>query len=456
MEINNLIKKQKEYFNSLETLSYEFRKNALLSLREGIINYQSDIEEALLKDLGKSKVESYMAEIGIVLKEISFMLKHLKKYMNPKKVKTSLIDSPAKTRITAHPYGVVLIMSPWNYPINLTLSPLVGVIASGNTCILKPSEYSEATSKVLVRLIESIFPDKYISVVTGDKNISQALLDQDFDYIFFTGSKNVGKIVMEKAAKHLTPVSLELGGKSPCIIDKSASLKIAARRIAFGKYLNAGQTCIAPDYIFIHNSIKEEFIEYFKETLIEQYGNNPLKSQYLCKIINQKHYSRLKELLNKQNIIIGGKYDDETLKISPTVIDNVTYSNKIMEDEIFGPVLPILVYNEIEEVIYYINTNPSPLALYLFTNQKEVENKILKSCNFGGGCINDVIVHFANENLPFGGVGESGMGAYHGKNSFDTFTHYRSLIKKSNLVDIKFRYAPYTSFKEKIIKWYLK
>lgn len=456
MEINNLVKKQKEYFNSLETLSYEFRKNALLSLKKAIISNQLEIEEALFKDLGKNKVESYMAEIGIVLKEISFMLKHLKKFMKSKRVKTSLTDFPAKTKIMPYPYGVVLIMSPWNYPINLTLSPLVGVIASGNTCILKPSEYSENTSKVISKMIKSIFPEKYISVVTGDKIISQTLLDQNFDYIFFTGSKNVGKIVMEKASKNLTPVSLELGGKSPCIIDSSASLKVAARRIVFGKYLNAGQTCIAPDYIFIHHSIKEEFIEYFKEALIEQYGDNPLKNQDLCKIINQKHYNRLKELINNQNIIIGGEYDDKLLKIAPTIIDNVTYTNKIMEDEIFGPILPILVYNDIEEVINYINVNPSPLALYLFTNRKEIENKILKSCNFGGGCINDVIVHFANENLPFGGVGESGIGAYHGKNSFDTFTHYRSLIKKSNLIDIRFRYAPYTSIKEKIIKWYLK
>ncbi len=456
MKINDLVKKQKEYFNSLETLSYEFRKNALLSLRKAIISNQLEIEEALFKDLGKSKVESYMAEIGIVLKEISFMLKHLRKFMKQKRVRTSLTDFPAKTKIMPYPYGVVLIMSPWNYPVNLTLSPLVGVIASGNTCILKPSEYSENTSKLISKMIKSIFPEKYISVVTGDKNTSQTLLDQNFDYIFFTGSKNVGKIVMEKASKNLTPVSLELGGKSPCIIDESASLKVAARRIVLGKLLNSGQTCIAPDYIFIHHSIKEKFVEYFKEALIEQYGNNPLKNQNLCKIINQKHYNRLRELINDQNIIIGGEYDDKLLKIAPTVIDNVTYTNKIMEDEIFGPILPILVYNDIEDVIRYINNNPSPLALYLFTNQKKIEKKILNSCNFGGGCINDVIVHFANENLPFGGVGESGMGAYHGKASFDTFTHYRSMIKKSNKIDIIFRYAPYTKFKEKIIKWFLK
>jgi len=455
-DITNIIEKQRQFYESNVTKEYTYRKSALSNLKNTIIKYQKELEEALHKDLGKSPIESYFAEIGITLKEISSMERKLKKYMRNKSVRTSLTDFPAKSFISPHPYGVTLIMSPWNYPVMLSLCPLVGAIAAGNTAVLKPSDYSPNTSKVIKALIEDAFPEEYISVVNGGREENQTLLDQKFDYIFFTGGKTVGKIVMEKAAKNLTPVSLELGGKSPCIVDRTANLKFAARRIAFGKYLNAGQTCVAPDYLFIHESVKKEFLNHFRKALKDTFGEKPLESSLLGKIINKKHYERLKNLIVDQQIIIGGKYDDESRKIEPTVLDEITPTNKIMLDEIFGPILPILTFKDLKETFTYINQNPAPLAFYLFTNSLDNEKQALASCNFGGGCINDAVVHVASDSLPFGGVGESGMGNYHGKASFDTFTHFRSVLKKGNWLDPTFRYAPYTSFKEKIIRFFLR
>lgn len=456
MEISKLVDLQRNYYFTNETLDFSFRKHNLKKLRAAIIANEANLKAALLEDLGKNASESYFAEIGIALSELTYMEKHLKKLMKKKKVGTSLRDFPAKSFRSPHPYGVVLIMSPWNYPVMLTLCPLIGALGAGNTCILKPSDYSPNTSKVLAKMIQDTFSDKYVSVVTGGRKENQTLLDQKFDYIFFTGGKVVGRIVMEKAAKNLTPISLELGGKSPCIVDETASLKTAAKRIVFGKYLNAGQTCVAPDYLFVQETVKKEFLEYFQEAVKKTFGEYPLKSEYLGKIINQKHYDRLSNLLSNQKIIIGGKKDDNSLKIEPTVIDDVKPENVIMEDEIFGPILPVLTYQKLEDVITYVNSRPNPLALYLFTNNKGTQKNVLKHCNFGGGCINDTVMHVASETLPFGGVGESGMGSYHGRFSFETFSHYRSILKKANWLDLPVRYAPYTKSKNRILRKFLR
>ncbi|MBI9008767.1 MAG: aldehyde dehydrogenase [Tenericutes bacterium] len=456
MEISNLIKMQRMFYFTNETLDISFRRKQLKKLKETIKFYEDDLKEALLLDLGKSGAESYLTEIGITLKEISFMEKHLKKLMKNRRVGTSIKDFPAKSYISPHPYGVVLVMSPWNYPVMLSFCPLIGAIAAGNTCVLKPSEYSIYTTKVIDKIIKESFDSNYVACVTGGISVSQEILNQKYDYIFYTGGKVVGRIVMEKAAKHLTAISLELGGKSPCIVDETANIKIAAKRIAFGKYLNAGQTCVAPDYLYIHESIKDEFLEQFELAINELFTSKPFESENYGKIINQRHFDRLSELLKDQFVLIGGTIDSKSLKISPTVLGEITATNKIMEEEIFGPILPLLTYSNIDDVINYINQNPSPLALYLFTSKKQIENKVLKSCNFGGGCINDTVMHVASETLPFGGVGESGMGNYHGRASFETFSHYRSIMRKETWLDLPIRYAPYTKIKNKIVKLFLR
>ena len=456
VDIKTLVKEQRKFFRTKETLSYSYRSTQLKKLRNAIYEYEDKLKEALMKDLGKNGTESYFAEIGIVLKELSYIEKRLKKLMKNKSVRTHLTDFPAKSFISPHPYGVVLIISPWNYPVNLTLGPLIGAIAAGNTVIIKPSEYSINTSKVLQEMISKTYNEKYITVVEGGIKENQELLDEKTDYIFFTGSTNVGKIVMEKASKFLTPVSLELGGKSPVIVDKDVNVKVAAKRIAFGKYLNSGQTCIAPDYLFIHESRKDQFLTCFQQSINEFFGDEPIESQDYGKIINERHYSRLVNLMDGEDAIIGGIANDENQRIAPTVLDNIGFDSNIMQEEIFGPILPLLSYSDIDEVIGYINKNPNPLALYLFTNSKKTEDKVMSECNFGGGCINDTLMHIASDYLPFGGVGESGMGSYHGKASFDTFTHYRSILKKSTLIDVPARYAPYNSKKEKITKLLLK
>jgi aldehyde dehydrogenase (NAD+) len=456
MEIDNLVKTQRKYYLTNETLDITFRKIQLKKLKDAIINHEEDLMEALLKDLGKSGSESYFAEIGITLKEISFMEKNLKRLMRNKKVRTSIKDFPAKSFISPHPYGVVLVMSPWNYPVMLSFCPLIGAISAGNTCVVKPSEFSVNTSIVIDKIIKDTFDPKYVACVTGGVEVSQKVLNNKYDYIFYTGGKVVGRIVMEKAAKYLTPISLELGGKSPCIVDETSNIKVAAKRIAFGKYLNAGQTCVAPDYLYIHESVKDEFMKHFKLSLKETFTENPIDSENLGKIINQKHFDRLSGLLKNQKVLVGGTTYPELLKIEPTVLEKITHENIIMQEEIFGPILPVLTYSNLDNVISYINQQPNPLALYLFTSKKPIVSKILNSCNFGGGCINDTIMHVASETLPFGGVGESGMGNYHGRASFETFSHYRSIMKKETWLDLPVRYAPYTKFKDKIIKLFMR
>lgn len=456
MKIKDLVVEQRKFYQTNTTLSYEYRMNALEKLKKAIILYEDKLKAALKADLGKSPYEAFLTEIGVTLKEISYLSKNLKKYMKNKTVKTSLVDFPAKSFRSPHPYGVVLVISPWNYPVYLTFAPLVGAIAAGNTVILKPSNYSPNTSSVIQEIIAQTFSEEYVATVLGGREENQALLDQKFDYIFFTGSVNVGKIVMEKAAKNLTPISLELGGKSPTIVSKDANIELAARRIAFGKFLNSGQTCVAPDYLFIHEDVKAEFLAEFKKSVYKFYGDKPLDNPDYPKIINEKHFERLLGLVKNQTIFMGGNNDASLRKISPTVLEDVDKTSPIMQEEIFGPILPVMTFNDIQEPISYINSNPHPLALYLFTSSKITEKKVLTECNFGGGCINDTIMQVASDYLPFGGVGESGMGAYHGKSSFDTFTHYRSIIKKSTIFDLKVRYLPVTKLKEKLAKFFLK
>ncbi len=456
MNAKDLVKKQRNYFKNKNTISYEFRYNALSKLRDAILKNEEKLTVGLYEDLGKNKTESYFAEIGQVLKELNYIQKRLKKLMKNKKVKSHIVDFPSKSFISPYPYGVTLIISPWNYPILLSLGPLVGAIAAGNTVILKPSEYSANISKLLEEMLSIVFPDEYIKVVNGEVKETQNLLNQKLDYIFFTGSSNVGKIIMEKASKHLTPISLELGGKSPVIVDQYANIEVAARRVAFGKLINSGQSCVAPDYVYIHESVKDKFIKCLKESIEEFFGKNPIESRDYGKIINDRHYNRLINLLNGESIVYGGITNKQERKIAPTILDNISKESKVMQEEIFGPILPLITYKDFNEVVLYINENPTPLALYLFTENKNVIKTVLNECKFGGGCINDTIMHVSSDYLPFGGVGESGMGSYHGKASFDTFTHYRSVIHKSTKIDIKARYAPYTKAKEKLIRVLLK
>ena len=456
MKTETIVKNQRNYFRKGNTLSYKSRKQALKKLYNVINDYENEIKKALYQDLNKSAEEAYLTEIGVTLKEISYQLKYLKKFMKDKSRKTGVENFPAKSFISPHPYGVTLIMSPWNYPIYLTLGPLAGAIAAGNTAIIKPSNYSPATSDIIEDLIKNSFSNDFITVVKGGREENQDLLNQKFDYIFFTGSTHVGKIVMEKAAKNLTPISLELGGKSPTIVTEDINIDLAAKRIIFGKLINAGQTCVAPDYVFIKKSKKKEFINHAIKYIEEFFTKEPLKFNKYGKIINEKHFNRLVNYLDDQKVVYGGQSDKEKQKITPTIVDKVKKDSLIMQEEIFGPILPILTYNDISEVIEYINSKPNPLALYLFTKSKDKIKQVFDQCNFGGGCINDTIMQVASNYLPFGGVGDSGMGSYHGKASFDTFTHYRSIIKKSSLIDIPLRYFPISKIKEKLIKIVLK
>jgi aldehyde dehydrogenase (NAD+) len=452
MKIADIVNKQRSYYKKGETKHYEFRKQALKKLYDAVVANEDKIKEALYKDLGKSSGEAYLTEIGVTLKEIKFLLKHLKKLMKNRRRKTEITNFPATSFISPSPYGVALIMSPWNYPIYLTLAPLAGAISAGNTVVIKPSNYSSFTSDVIHDMLAETFAEEYITVVKGGRQENQDLLNQKFDYIFFTGSTSVGKIVMEKAAKNLTPVSLELGGKSPTIVTENADIDLSAKRIIFGKLINAGQTCVAPDYILVDEKVKNELLEKLAKYIKEFYGEEPLLHPHLGKIINEKHYDRLMGLLENQTVVFGGKGIKEQQKICPTILRDVAWDSDVMNEEIFGPILPVLSYESIEEAIEMINARPHPLAFYLFTKDKSLMKRFLRECHFGGGCINDTIMQVASDYLPFGGVGESGMGKYHGKASFDTFTHYRSIIKKANWLDVPIRYFPITDKKEKLIK----
>lgn len=456
MDIMNLVIQQREFFNQGETLGFAYRKAALRRLYAGILKYESEIYAAMYADLGKSEMEAGMCEVRLTLAELSYIMKHMGRWMKPKRVITSLSNFHAKSFTIQEPYGVVLIMAPWNYPFLLCMTPLIGAIAAGNCCIIKPSAYTPAMSAIIAKLIEETFDSNYVAVVEGGRQENNMLLEQRFDYIFFTGSVSVGKMVMEKASKNLTPVSLELGGKSPCIIDRTANLKIAAKRVVFGKYLNCGQTCVAPDYLLIDESIKDEFIPILIENIIKMYGEEPLQNKDYGNIVNQKHFERIISLIDREKIVFGGRVNQDTLQIEPTVMDNVVAEDAVMGEEIFGPILPILTFSKIEEAEQFIREREKPLALYLFTSDRETEHRFLKNVSFGGGCINDTLVHLNSSHMGFGGVGSSGMGSYHGKKSFETFSHEKSIMKKYTWLDIPVRYQPYQNWKEKLMKLLLK
>ena len=455
-EIKDLVTRQRSYFQSGATLPVSARLAALRRLYDAISSHEKEIRRALQKDLGKSGFESYMCETGMVLEEISYMLKHTRKFAREQRVHTPLAQFCSRSYKKPSPYGVTLIMSPWNYPFMLTLSPLADALAAGNTAVVKPSAYSPYTSEVLLSILTECFDPKYVAVVTGGRAENTCLLREHFDYIFFTGSQAVGKEVMRSAAEHLTPVTLELGGKSPCIVDQTADIRLAARRIVFGKYLNCGQTCVAPDYVYCHRSVKDQLIKEVQKQIRRQYGKQPLHSSDYGKIINERHFDRILGLIDEKKVVHGGGSDRSTLRIEPTVMDNVTFSDAVMQEEIFGPVMPILVFDSLDEVIRRINSMPHPLALYIFTSDKKAARKVTARCGFGGGCINDTIIHLATSEMGFGGFGESGMGAYHGKTGFDTFTHYKSIVDKKTWIDLPMRYQPYRKGAEKLVRFFLK
>ena len=453
---NYNIENLRKFFSSGKTLDVNFRKQKLKELKAEIIKNEKEIFEALETDLGKSSTEAYMSEVGLVLSEIDCCIKHLKKWAKPKKVRSPLAQFPSKSYILSEPLGVVLIMSPWNYPFMLTLNPLIGAIGAGNCAIVKPSRYSGATSDVIKKILNNVFSEDYVLVVLGGREQNQMLLDLKVDYIFFTGGVNVGKTVASKAAVNLTPTTLELGGKSPCIIDKSANIKLAAKRVVFGKFLNCGQTCIAPDYILVHESVKDQFIEFAKNEIQAMFGKNPLENNLYGKIINEKHFDRLMGLIDKSKVAFGGNGDKRELKIEPTILNDVSLSDACMGEEIFGPIMPILTYKTLDQAKEIIKTYAKPLALYVFSNDKNFVSDVLNTISYGGGCVNDTIIHIASTKLPFGGVGESGMGHYHGKFSFDTFSHKKSVVKKSVVIDLPIRYQPYTKTKDSLIRKFLK
>ena len=455
-EIHAIVKKQRAYFYTGATLNVDFRLAALKKLKAAIQKRQDEIHAAIQADLGKSAFESYMCETGLTLSEISYMLKHTRSFAREKRVPTPLAQFHSRSFTKPSPYGSVLIMSPWNYPFLLTIEPLVDAIAAGNTAVLKPSAYSPNTSAVIKELIEDCFPLEFVTVITGGRSENTCLLKEHFDYIFFTGSQAVGKDVMRQAAEHLTPVTLELGGKSPCLVDRTANLKLAARRIVFGKFLNCGQTCVAPDYIYCDPAIKDQLVEEIKKEILRQFTGDPLSVSTYGKIINEKHFQRILKLMDPAKTVWGGSTLPEKLKIAPTVMDNVTFSDPVMQEEIFGPVLPVLTWDSLEGAVAKINSMAHPLALYLFTSDKKTARFVTSHCGFGGCCINDTIIHLATSEMGFGGFGESGMGSYHGKAGFLTFSHTKSIVDKKTWLDLPMRYQPYRKLNDKLIHIFLR
>jgi aldehyde dehydrogenase (NAD+) len=452
---SEIIEKQKIFFRTSQTLEIPERLKTLAALKSHIQEMQDEILDALHEDLGKSPFEGYMTEVGMVLSELTYMQKHLSHFAKARRVKTPMAQFSASSYVLPSPCGTVLIISPWNYPFYLAISPLVDALAAGNTALIKPSAYSPATSAVINKLIGRCFAPEYVSVVSGGRDANQTLLDQHYDHIFFTGSKAVGKLVMEKASRHLTPVTLELGGKSPCIVDKSADLPLAAARIVFGKYLNLGQTCVAPDYLLVHADIHDRFLALLRDEIRKQFGPRPLENPDYGKIINEKQFQRLLGLMQGGTIVTGGEHD-EYQRITPTVLSGVSLDSPIMQEEIFGPILPVLTFRTVADIYTIVERNPNPLALYLFTLDQVQKREITHRIPFGGGCINDTIIHLATTEMGFGGVGESGMGSYHGKAGFDTFTHYKSMVHKANWIDLNMRYQPYSELKRKLVKLFLK
>lgn len=456
-QIASLLDKQREYYKSGVTVPVDFRIEQLKKLYAAIKKYENEILQALHTDLGKSDYESFMCEIGLVLSEITYMIRHTKKFAKRKTVYTPITNFHAHCFKQPVPYGNTLIMSPWNYPFLLTVDPLADAIAAGNTAIVKPSAYSPATSAIISKIISECFDAEYIAVITGGRAENAALLEQKFDFVFFTGSQAVGKEVLRHTAEHLTPAVLELGGKSPCIVDKSANIALAAKRIVFGKFLNCGQTCVAPDYILCESSVKDKFINEVASQIKIQYGDNPLKNKDYGRIINQKHFERLCGLIDKNKVIIGGETDCGSNRIAPTVMDNVTENDAVMGEEIFGPIMPILTFDDFDKTVDDLKDKDKPLALYLFSSDKKRIKRIITELSYGGGCINDVVVHLSTSEMGFGGVGQSGMGSYHGKDGFDAFSHYKSIMDKKTWLDLPMRYQPYKNkMYEKLLHLFLK
>ncbi len=437
------VQKQREFFLTHTTKDVSFRKRNLEKLLDGVTRYESKIFDALHADLHKHKFEAYGTEIGMVREELKYQIKHIGKFARPKRVMTDLLNFPGSGRIYPQPYGVVLIIAPWNYPFQLLMNPLIGAVAAGNCAVLKPAGYSGRTSAVIQELIRECFDDKYIAVFTGGREVNQMLLEERYDAVFFTGSPSLGKIVMEKAARHVTPVILELGGKSPCIVDYDADIDVSARRIVFGKFLNAGQTCIAPDYCFAHKTIKTELLEKMKAYIKEFYSDDPGSSEHYGRIINARRFETLSDLMKCGTVYTGGGKDARSLYIEPTILTNIAPEDRIMQEEIFGPILPVMEFEQLDDVIKFINERERPLALYYFSKSRGRRDKVIDQTTAGGGCINDTMMHLSNPSLPFGGVGLSGMGRYHGKYSFEAFSHYRSVLIKPFYGDNPIRYAPY-------------
>ena len=444
-KISSLLAKQREYYKSGATISVKFRIEQLKKLYATIKKYETEVNDALTADLGKSYYEGFMCESGLVLSEISYMIRHTKRFAKRKMVYTPLAQFASHSFKQPVPYGNTLIMSPWNYPFLLTIDPLADAIAAGNTAIVKPSAYSPATSKIIEKIITECFAPEYVAVVTGGRAENAALLEQKFDFVFFTGSQAVGKEVLRHTAEHLTPAVLELGGKSPCIVDSTANIKLAAKRIVWGKYLNCGQTCVAPDYILCESSIKDEFVTEVVKQIKKQFGDEPLKNKDYGKIINEKHFARLCGLIDNNKVVVGGNSNPETCQIAPTVMDNVTYDDAVMGEEIFGPIMPILTFDSFDNVVDELKDKDKPLALYIFSSNKKHIKRVTTELSYGGGCVNDVVIHLATSEMAFGGVGESGMGGYHGKDGFDAFSHYKSIVDKKTWMDLPMRYQPFKS-----------
>lgn len=456
-QISGILKKQKEFYKSGRTIPVKFRIEMLKKLYNTVKKYENEVNEALTADLGKSSYEGFMCESGLVLAEISYMIRHTKKFSRRKTMYTPLAQFASHSFTQPVPYGNTLIMSPWNYPFLLSIDPLADAIAAGNTVILKPSAYSPNTSRIIEKIIKECFEPEFVAVVTGGRAENSALLEQKFDFVFFTGSQAVGKEVLRHTAEHLTPAVLELGGKSPCIVDKSANIKLAAKRIVFGKFLNCGQTCVAPDYILCDKSIKDQFVAEVIRQIKKQYGDKPLDNKDYGKIINEKHFARLLSLIDKDKVVAGGEVNAETCQIAPTVMDNVTEDDAVMGQEIFGPLMPVLTYDDFDDVLDRLKDKPKPLALYIFSGNKRNIKRVTTELSYGGGCINDVVIHLATSGMGFGGVGESGMGAYHGKEGFDAFSHKKSIVDKKTWMDLPMRYQPYTSkIYEKLLHIFLR
>ncbi len=455
-QIASLLEKQRNYYKSGATIPVKFRIEQLKKLYSVVKKYQIEVNDALTSDLGKSHFEGFMCESGLVLSEISYMIRHTKRFAKRKTVATPITNFASHSFNQPVPYGNTLIMSPWNYPFLLTIDPLADAIAAGNTAIVKPSAYSPATSKIIEKIITECFAPEYVAVVTGGRAENTALLEQKFDFVFFTGSQAVGREVLRHTAEHLTPAVLELGGKSPCIVDESANIKLAAKRIVFGKYLNCGQTCVAPDYILCESSIKDKFVSEVIKQIKKQYGEQPLENNNYGKIINERHFERLCGLIDKGKVVIGGETNRNTHQIAPTVMDNVTQNDAVMGEEIFGPILPILTFDDFDKMVEELKDKEKPLALYLFSGSKKHIQRVTTQLSYGGGCINDVVVHLATSEMGFGGVGESGMGAYHGKSGFETFSHYKSVMDKKTWLDLPMRYQPYNKLYEMLLHMFLK